>query len=437
MLEHKADGSRGGAVLARRSRRARVRDLALLLPAAIMVTGVSAFAQVPASQPATTEQRASDQAFQHLIDEVMAVRLAGGWTVGGLLSVVPDADRGLRESILSARQESRARRLSGDIAEIEVSLSTERLAEMLQDIAARFFPKADRAVFEFESRRGSSITGVGRLADDAAIATSPVGWRHCDERQLNLVQAAAETDFRQHLMERVGQWRLTPTQTVGQLWGRFPAFRQAATRRVQAIKLPKPIFEPTGVCRVSNEIGRTGVLEVLVKGAEDSGDAIEVDLTRAVDPEFQDPLILDGFAVTPPVAPVEAAGVDADGGRGHPDWIGGTLSVTIVGQPPANITSQEARRKLAVNIAKIEAKRQLWLQIEQLPLPGSITVAGLLEYVGRPPQALTSIESTIQSAGTPSYDGQDNATVTLTARLDLVWDIVRGIWPTKGTGMPG
>lgn len=421
-----------------RSRRGRAgAGVGMLCSLALGMTSTPANAQVPASQAVRAEQRASDQAFQQLIDEVMAVRLAGSWTVGDLLGVVPDADRSLRESLLVARRVGQASRSSGDLIEIEVSLPIEALAEMLQDIAARFFPKADRSVMEIESRHGRSIIGVGRVTDDGVGAASPVGWRQCDDRQLALVQAAAETDLRQHLLERVGQWRLTPGQTVGQLWGRFPAFRQAVGRRVRALVLPKPVFEPTGLCRLSSEIGRTDVLQILVRGAEDSGDAIEADLTRAVDPEFQDPLILDGFAVAPPpVAPTQAAAVEGESVTGRPGWIEGTLSVKIMGRPPANVADREARRRMAAGAAAIEAKRQLLLQIEQLPLPGGISVEGLLVHVGASAETVSAIAGAIQSAGAPTYDEQDNATITLTARLDMVWEIVRGIWPTRDAVRP-
>ena len=195
-----------------------------------------------------------------------------------------------------------------------------------------------------------------------------------------------------------------------------------------------PVFEPAGICRVSDEIGRTDVLQILTKAIEDSGETIEADMTRAVDPDFQDPLVLDGFACrSPPIALVEASGTESDGGAGRPEWVGRTLTAKVIGQPPSTVTGQDARRKMALSVARIEARRQLLLQIEQLPLPGGIKVTGLLEQLGRPAEAISAIEGTIQQAGTPSYDDQDNATVTLSARLDIVWEIVRGIWPNKDT----
>ncbi|HOW70835.1 MAG TPA: hypothetical protein PKY77_09560 [Phycisphaerae bacterium] len=428
------DDSRQSRAAAGRWGWARVVALSLLGSTVLVMVGTAARAQAPDSQPAGVEQRASDQAFQELVDEVMAIRLAGGWTVGGLLGVVPDADRGLRESLLESKVEHRARPLPGNLVEVEVSLPMERLAEMLQDIAARFFPKADRSVVEIESRGRPSLGGVGRVRADRSVVGLPVGWRHCDEGQLALVRAAAETDLRQHLLERVGQWRLTPTQTVGQLWGRFPAFRQSVGRRVRAVALPKAVYEPAGICRVSDEIGRTDVLQILIRGAEDSGDPIEADLTRAVDPEFQDPLILDGFAVAPAIASSLPGAAEVESMAGRPVWVERTLSVKVTGQPPANVAGREARRRMAAGAAGIEARRQLWLQVEQLPLPGGINLDSLLAHLGRPADAISAIESTIQQTEGPSFDEQDNATVTFTARLDIIWEIARGIWPAKDAG---
>ncbi len=428
------DRSRQNSGAEGRSGCGRVVALSLLGWAALVMVGTVALAQEPESQPASVAQRASDQAFQQLVDEVMAIHLAGGWTVGGLLGVVPDADRGLRESLLESRVERRARPLPGNLVEVEVSLPMERLAEMLQDIAARFFPKADRSVVEIESRGRARLAGVGRVRADGSAVGLPVGWRHCDEHQLALVRAAAETDLRQHLLERMGQWRLTPTQTVGQLWGRFPAFRRAVGRRVCAVALPKAVYEPAGICRVSDEIGRTDVLQILIRGAEDSGDPIEADLTRAVDPEFQDPLILDGFAVAPGIAWSLAGATEVESMTGRPVWVERTLSVKVTGQPPVNVAGREIRRRLAAGAAGIEARRQLWLQIEQLPLPGGIALDGLLAHLGRPADALLAIENAIQQTEGPSFDEQDNATVAFTARLDIVWEVVRGIWPAKDAG---
>lgn len=401
-----------------------MRPIAFIAFSATVAAPALADQTTTAPAVATAEQRAADDAFQKLVDEIMDLPLAGNHTVAGLLGIVPHAEIWLRTTLLTKRQNGQARRESGNM-EVDNWIPMPQIAELLRDLVGKYMPMADPSIAELKPSNRSTAFATGVAADHPVNATAPVGWRHCSEHQLAMVRAAAQIDFRRTFMDRLAQWNLSPQETVGDLWDRFPGFFRQVQRRVEAIHPGDPVFEAAGTCRYSMKLSRQDLVNLLVKAADDTDENIESDLTRAVDPEYNDPLVLDGLAVAPPsAAPVEISSPEWSADH-RPPWFNEILNVKVTGRPPSSSTAREERRQMAVNLARLEAKRQLWLQVESLKLPGGGTVGGIIEQSPRRAQIVTAIENAMQPTHVPVFDEQDIATVSISIQLDTVWRMLR------------
>jgi hypothetical protein len=218
--------------------------------------------------------------------------------------------------------------------------------------------------------------------------------------------------------------RLSGQQTVGELLRRYRRFREGVRRRTHLIEHGGSTFEPTGLCRLAAKPSRGEIIALLQRSVTESGEGIGADFTLAVDPGFEEPLIVEGFG-TAPHGGVSgkglARGIDAD----RPAWADRLLTAKAAGKAPAEAGNDEARRELAVAAARIEATRQLWIEIEKLPLPDSATVASLLAEGRLGNEAVRAIDGAILPITAPVFGGEGSATVTLGIRLETVWRVLQ------------
>ncbi len=373
---------------------------------------------------------AADAAFEGLVDRVMALRLAGGLTVAGALAVIPEAELRLREVLAERRQLSEPREPAAGLVEVEAYLPAAEASALVGEIAAWYLPKADPALLAVESASlpatvagtGLAPSGGAEVALPGADAvppegTAPPGWRHCDARELELVRQAASIDLRQRLLTGLAGWRVSASRTLGSLWAARPDFRRACEQQLVGLALPEPILEPTGICRQPLEVSRAAVADLLARAAAACARPIEADLAQAIDPDFQDPLVLDGMAVAPPRGAIRPS-VPADAGETRgPEWAVRVLTVTAVGRPPADAPEQ-SRRLLAAAAAEVEARRRLWLQVEPLPLPDGRTVGDVL---AAHPAVARTIDQAILPAAVVTFDADGQATAAFSLRLETVW----------------
>jgi len=353
----------------------------------------------------------------------MSLRLASGRTVSELLAIVPDAECQLRQTLLQSHQNSALRQWADGTIEVDAWLPTRQITQILQEIAAHYLPKAALPQLD-EQSAGSSLITTGRVNSNTQPGAGPPGWRHCSDRQLALTRSAVEIDLRQHLMMHLAGWRLSAYQTLGQLWGHRPDFRQAVRQQIKTLPLGEPIFEQTGLCRLPAEFGRAEIVTLLIRAAAGCEPSIEADLSQAIAPDFQDPLVLDGLAVAPPCDPASALSFDS-GPKVQPQWVKRLLTTQQTSPPQSNITDPQARRTRAIITARIEAKRQLWIQIEQLTLPTGGTIGELLAASPGAPQAIAAIDAAMLPIGETIFDNVNGASVSLGIKLQIVWEIIR------------
>ncbi len=83
-----------------------------------------------------------------------------------------------------------------------------------------------------------------------------------------------------------------------------------------------------------------------------------------------------------------------------------------------------ARKELAIQAARIEAERLLWIELEKLALPNG---QALGEYLARRPdckQIAKAINAATITLSQPSVNDKGTATITLGLPLEVVWQIV-------------
>jgi hypothetical protein len=185
------------------------------------------------------------------------------------------------------------------------------------------------------------------------------------------------------------------------------------------LPLGEPAFEPTGVCRLASRFERADVVKLLTSAAEACTEPINSDLPSAIDPDGNESLVLEGLAVAPPYTPQRRPAEEKDH-AGRPDWADRVASVQVTGQAPTHVTEAAQRSRMATLAATVEAKRQLWLQIEKLPLPSGATVGDVLT-AGKASPAVAAINDAFTLEATPNPDNASQATVTLGIPLEAVW----------------
>ncbi len=356
-------------------------------------------------------QAATDAAFQELADRVLARDLADRLTVAGLMVAEPDVEYWLRRSLFEARQVAGPQLLPEGLVEVEVRVPADAAADLVRRLAERYFSGTEVTALLADAF-ADDMVAVGRSADPAFPA-APAGWRHCSPRVLESTAAAARIDLREHLLVRIEPWLISPVHTVGRLLGLRPDLRVALRSTYDRLSLPDPVFEPWGVCRVTATLPRATIVGWLTDAARLCRPPIDEDLTRAVDPTGEDPLIVYGYAVPPPAPAIEPTTPVEDH---RPEWVGRTLII------------QASHR--------IEVSRVLWLEIEELVIPGGATLADLFEAQDDPSKAMAIVDEAV-GWSEPSPD-------QVAAELDLVvvWNIVGKLLrtatpPQSATRPPG
>jgi len=399
-------------------RTSRHRRLAV---AAVLCLALPVAAQT-ATRPSAVvaaEQCAADAAFQKLVDTVLALRLADETTVAELWASLPAAEQALRQRLLVQRALGKAHRAADGAVEVDASIQVSAVNKILQDLAAKSLPDRQSASLAVRPGDRALVAATGRWQGPPPARPGPAGWRHCDAGQLDQVAAAARIDARQHLMATIGKWRLSAAQTLENVWAQRPDFRQAVEKRTEVLPLGEPAFEPAGLCRLASRFQRADVVKLLTSAAEACSEPINSDLASAIDPDGKESLALEGLAVAPPYAPQRKPAEEKDH-AGRPDWADRVLTVQVTGQAPAHLTEAAERSRMATLAATVEAKRQLWLQIEKLPLPSGATVGDVLA-AGKAPPAIAAISDAFTLEAAPSPDNPSQATVTLGIPLEAVW----------------
>lgn len=383
------------------------------------------------------EARAADDAFQNLVDRVLALRLEDDLTtVAEFLTLLPGASPAtteaagrleyeLRRALLAECQTGSPRRLAGGGVEIDLWLSAPRLEEILKSLAAAQLPKEKHARVALHASCGPAVTATGCYLPDGRARDPRPGWRHCAPDQIAQTRAAVHLDVHRRLLDHLAGTRLAGNDRLRAVMARFPQFRDALLRRVDAVPLGEPTFERLGVCRLSLALSSAQLRDLVRSATADSKEDLPPEVAQLTDLAETNAVVIEGYAVPPPyVAPLARTRPLAEPGR--PPWAERVLNVRAAGSAPPGVTDPQSRRDLALKAARLEAARLLWLDIEKLPL-ASGTLGDHLAGHPRMREAVAAIDALLVPTSSPVFDAAGRATVTLGVRLEPVWQIVRNL----------
>ena len=111
----------------------------------------------------------------------------------------------------------------------------------------------------------------------------------------------------------------------------------------------------------------------------------------------------------------------------RPDWADHFLVVQGGGKAPSDMGDAAGCRTWAERAAKIEADRQLWMQIEDLPLPNGETIAIRLSKDIKTVAALAGLDRFIAATGSPAESDDGTTTVSLGIHLQIVWRMISSL----------
>ncbi len=105
----------------------------------------------------------------------------------------------------------------------------------------------------------------------------------------------------------------------------------------------------------------------------------------------------------------------------RPEWSDQFLLTQGSGRAPADVTDPAARRAWAERAARIEANRQLWMQIEELPWSDAETIGMRLAKDRKVASATVGLHRFVVDAGAPLQAPDGTVTVTVGIHLRIVW----------------
>lgn len=378
----------------------------------------------PHSQPAASLiDRAADLAGQKLLDRVMAARLSNGLTLSALLAPVPQAELAFREAVLAAAERIALHSRSADGAMVRISITTERLEELLRGILAEHVPAVKPETIELAPPVTLLVVSAGPPGWGSP-SDAPVAWRHCSARQIALAGAAAVADLQRRLLNSLQRLALGDDETLGQLGVRQPEFIEAVEAGISTLVPDSIELETSGVARATLQLSAGRIEDLLARSAARVQLRRRVNWNQIINSGLWDGLRVEGYGVAPPVFAMADADAESSKQRPVPAWVGRTLFAKASGQAPTDAGDEDVRRELATQAARVEAARRLWIEIENLRLPDGGQVRDRLL---RDPAAAAAVDAAVVPATAPEYDAATGtAQVQLGIPLAVVWELFGG-----------
>ncbi|MGB9626406.1 MAG: hypothetical protein ACPMAQ_16250, partial [Phycisphaerae bacterium] len=258
-------------------------------------------------------------------------------------------------------------------------------------------------------------------------AAAPVGWEHLPPQALDLAQRAAVADAAERIRGRCRELQLRSGESLGEvfdLYGRFEdAFLDQMKRRLNA----RPVYEPFGVCRIPARLSLRDIGEVLslaVATTPENKQLARLDFASLTDPAGRSFITVEGVGVPPPPGlawPGQSPANEA------PTWA--TETLTAVGQSPPGAEGTAGpdplrAREAVIRQARVDAVRNMWLQIDELLLPQRGRVRDFILAHPEIGADLAELEERMREAGEPEISAQGRASVKIMMPLAPLWDVL-------------
>lgn len=370
-------------------------------------------------KPVLPAGQATDDGLARLFDSVCGLQVISGnasRTVAALLAFVPQAELELRRAIYAERQVGRPREIHPGLIAVDVSIPTDRLDTVFRTtLAATGFDASD---VRLHPSAGPAIFTTGYALIDGQPRDARPGWRHCTHHDISLSHKAAQHSLRQRVLAALHRMRLSNGQTVGQFSRRHPRISTLLRRQLENRIGGEPALESNGICRLTCTLSPSQMTSMISRAIQDAA----LESNEELKPELPtESLALEAWAVTPPRDPSQAAPMPYSP---RPDWATGAISKTVAAAGPADEPDTVFRDQLAVTAARAEAQRQLWMELEQLPMPDGRCVGEAIAARQDRLNVVRMLHGAVFVMSTPSIDERGVATMTLGIQREAVWQIV-------------
>jgi hypothetical protein len=267
----------------------------------------------------------------------------------------------------------------------------------------------------------AAILATGRYSPLAGPVTGHPGWRHCSPRQIQLAKDAAAVDARVALLSQVSYCKVGGNRELGFALKHEKRLRAVLSQLLRQWPVGEPILEPTGICQARASITQSELTRLLQQAVKDIEDIRQPDLYRSLDAPVSADLTAEGFAIAPPTPSMFRPPNKRTQEAERPEWSDRFLLAQGSGKAPADITDAANGRDWAERAARIEANRQLWMQIEELPISDAETIGMRLAKDQNTASSLAGLTRFVAGTESPLQTADGTVTVSVGIHLRIVW----------------
>ncbi len=392
-------------------------------------------AEAPSSQPADLCTRpAAAAAFAELMSRLLRLPMTGGATVGQWIGSRADVDLALRRAAYELRQTHVVSPPGANVCRVEISVG---VAEMARVWARQIRQASLASAEELEQIRQWSLqAGARRLtASGTAECTrppatkvdAPAGWEHLPPEAMDLAHRAARADAAERMRARCRELQLRSGESLGEVFDLYGGLEDTFLEQMKRRLDGKPIYEPFGVCRVPARLSIKEITEVLslaVAATPESARPAKAEFAPLTDPAGRGFIAVEGVGIPPPP---RLAWPGRSPANEAPTWA--TEALTAVGQSPPGAEVAPGldplqAREAVIRQARVDAVRNMWMQIDELLLPDHRRVRDVILAHPEIGADLAELEGRMRDAGEPEVNAEGRASVKITMPLAPLWDVL-------------
>ncbi len=275
---------------------------------------------------------------------------------------------------------------------------------------------------ETEAQDAGAKPGTGR------VLGLPASWKNVPARARLMAVRAAKVDALRNLAEQVKGLRIRGETYVRDFVAESDQIRTDLDTFIQGVKETDTRYKDDLSVEVDVKVPLQTIITTLkreceqyykgnkvqIRDFEEMKQTVKVDWVSATGTGVPPEKYLGGAEQPVAVAPAPTV----------PDWAKNMASAKGNGVKPADAISDAQAKLLALRAAKVEAMRNLTEQIDGLVIQGTTHVK---DFIATNDQVRTEINSYLRGVQTLSEDynaDSGEATVTIQAPLEPVWDIV-------------
>lgn len=348
----------------------------------------------------TLDRIAGDAALEFLIDRVMALPVAEHRSIATIVSLSPEAELSIRRDLAEHYLLTQGRSSpDGRFHTLSAWITVERLNLHLRRVLSEHFPNVDAGQVAIAASPADIVRATGHVPLSHRPVIHTPGWRHVTVERKELAEQSCRLDAVNRVRTTIGRLRLSPQQTVGDLLREHPTFDEDVRDKVKGLLPSEMVYDPGGLCILTFRLARAEVIRLLAGAAHESQLPVRVDFSKAHDSPMQTEWLIQAYGALPPLQDTPVS--EPARARLPEGWPAGELHAAARAEGPSHIEPVTQRLAWAERLARVEAERRLWLQLEALPWKQK-TVGHFLAAHPEGQRAVEALEALILETPSPS-----------------------------------